>query len=45
MTLTLEDLIKELGGTKWSYLGKLVEFFEPINAFFENAIGYSEGAA
>ena len=45
VTLTLEDLIKELGGTKWSYLGKLVEFFEPINAFFENAIGYSEGAA
>ena len=45
VTLSFEDLIKEMGGTKWSYLAKLVEFFEPINAFFENAIGYSEGAA
>ncbi len=45
VTLTLEDLIKELGGSNWSYLVKLVEFFEPINGFFENAIGYSEGAA
>lgn len=44
VTLSLDDLVKELKGTKWGYLASLVEFFEPINAFFENAIGYSEGA-
>jgi len=45
VTLSLEELIKELGGSQWNYLAKLIEFFEPINSFFENAIGYSEGAA
>ena len=44
VTLTLDDLVKELNGTKWNYLAKLVEFFEPINGFIENAIGYSQGA-
>lgn len=44
VTLSLEDLVKELKGTKWNYLAQLVAFFEPINGFFENAIGYSEGA-
>lgn len=45
VTLTLEGLIEELKGSKWKYLAEIVEFFEPINGFFENAIGYSEGAA
>ena len=44
VTLSFDELVKELGGSQWSYLSKLIEFFEPINGFFENAIGYSQGA-
>lgn len=44
VTLSLDELVKELGGSKWNYLTKLIEFFEPINGFFENAIDYSQGA-
>ncbi len=43
LTLGYEELVKELQG-RWAYLAALIKFFEPLNAFFESAIGYSEGA-